>query len=203
MNQGNNRAIIIFVRTPELGKVKTRIAATVGAKRALEIYQSLLTHTQLVCEEIDSERYVFYAGEIDYEDQWSKNSFEKFLQKNGDLGDRMEDAFETVLRKTTPALIIGSDCAELTSEDIERAFIELEDNDVVIGPAEDGGYYLLGMNDLQLFLFRDMPWSEETLLQETIFKIQDRGLRYSLLNTKSDVDFIEDWERSKHLVKST
>lgn len=197
-----SKALIIFVRTPELGKVKTRIARSVGDEKALKIYRALMSHTRKVAEEVDCERYLFYAGEVDHHDEWNPKNFEKFLQAKGDLGQKMEDAFETVIRKTSPVVIIGSDCAELTPKDIDRAFTELEDNDIVIGPANDGGYYLLGMNDLQLFLFDDMPWSEENLLEESIIRIQDRGLRYSLLQTKSDVDYIEDWEESKHLIKA-
>ena len=197
MSQDSQGALIVFVRKAELGKVKTRIAKAVGKETALDIYKQLITHTRKVVEQVQCEKYVFYAGEIDHEDEWNSKDFEKFLQVKGDLGDKMQDSFETVIRKTSPVLIIGSDCPELTTDDIERAFLELEDNDVVIGPAVDGGYYLLGMNDLQLFLFEDMPWSEEELIQETIFKIQDRGLRYSLLSTKSDVDYIEDWNEHK------
>lgn len=202
MSQEVQGALIVFVRKAELGKVKTRIAKTHGDEVALEIYEKLLDHTRIVAEQVNCERYLFYAGEIDNDDAWDGKKFSKFLQQGADLGEKMQDAFETVIRKTTPVLIIGSDCAALTSEDIERAFIELEDNDVVIGPAVDGGYYLLGMNDLQLFLFQDMSWSQESLIEETIFKIQDRGLRYSLLSTKSDVDYHEDWENQKHLVQS-
>ena len=182
--------------------VKTRIAKTHGDECALDIYEKLLNHTRIVCQQVDCERYLFYAGEIDRDDSWDNKLFNKFLQQGNDLGQRMQDAFETVIRKTSPVLIIGSDCAALTAEDIERAFIELEENDVVIGPAEDGGYYLLGMNDLQLFLFQDMPWSQDNLIEETIFRIQDRGLRYSLLSTKSDIDYYEDWEKQKHLIQS-
>lgn len=202
MSQDSQGALIVFVRKAELGKVKTRIAKAVGKETALDIYKQLITHTRKVVEQVQCEKYVFYAGEIDHDDEWNSKEFEKFLQVKGDLGAKIQDSFETVIRKTSPVLIIGSDCPELTPDDIERAFLELEDNDVVIGPAVDGGYYLLGMNDLQLFLFEDMPWSEEELIQETIFKIQDRGLRYSLLSTKSDVDYIEDWNEHKGKILS-
>ncbi len=202
MNQEVEGALIIFVRKATLGKVKTRIAKTHGDETALSIYTQLLDHTRIVAEQVPCERYLFYSEDIDHNDSWSPDAFSKFLQQGNDLGAKMQDAFETVLRKTSPVIIIGSDCASLTEEDIRRAFHELEDNDVVIGPANDGGYYLLGMNDLQLFLFQDMPWSQENLIEETIFKIQDRGLRYALLSTKSDIDYYEDWEDQKHLIQS-
>lgn len=194
-------ALIIFVKNPEPGKVKTRIAASVGNNKAIDIYLKLLKFTSKITQDVDCERYVFYFPLVLEDDVFPASSFHKNLQIKGDLGQKMQTAFAEVLKHHKNAVIIGSDCAELTSSDIERAFEELEENDVVIGPAKDGGYYLLGMNDIQLFLFKDMPWSEDTLLDESIMKVQDRGLNYSLLNMKSDIDFIEDWEANKHLVE--
>ncbi len=194
-------ALIIFVKNPEPGKVKTRIAADVGNDKAIEIYRKLLKFTSKIGQEVDCTRYVFYFPMVLENDEFPDSKFLKDLQIKGDLGEKMQTAFGDILRKHKKAVIIGSDCAELTSDDIQRAFDELEDNDVVIGPAKDGGYYLLGMNDLQLFLFKDMPWSDEKLLDLSIMKVQDRGLNYSLLNMKSDIDYISDWEEHKHLVE--
>ncbi len=194
-------ALIIFVKNPEPGKVKTRIANTVGNDEAISIYKQLLEFTSKIAKSVACERYVFYFPLVLEEDMFDTEYFHKKLQTKGDLGDKMQTAFASVLAKHKHVLIIGSDCAELTSGDIQRGFDELEENDVVIGPAKDGGYYLLGMNDLQMFLFKDMPWSEDSLLEESIMRVQDRGLNYSLLNIKSDIDYIEDWEEYKHLVQ--
>jgi rSAM/selenodomain-associated transferase 1 len=193
-------ALIIFVKNPEPGKVKTRIAKSVGNEKAVEIYKQLLDFTSKIVQNVDCTRYVYYFPMVLENDEFPSSLFNKELQIKGDLGQKMETAFTEVLKRHKSVMIVGSDCAELTSEDIKRGFEELEENDVVIGPAKDGGYYLLGMNDLQLFLFKDMPWSSETLLDESIMKVQDRGLNYSLLNIKSDIDYIEDWEAQKHLV---
>jgi len=196
-----DNALIVFVKNPEPGKVKTRIAKTVGNDKAISIYNELLHFTAKIAKGVDCERYVFYFPLVLEDDMFDSAYFHKDLQIKGDLGQKMQAAFSKILSKHKHAVIIGSDCAELTSADIQRSFDELEENDVAIGPAKDGGYYLLGMNDLQLFLFRDMPWSEDSLLDESIIRIQDRGLNYSLLNIKSDIDYIEDWEKHKHLVR--
>lgn len=195
-----DNAIIIFIRKPELGKVKTRLAKAVGKEKALEIYQKLLDHTRKEALKVDCDRLLFYEGEIDMQDEWSETDFQKFAQSNGDLGDKMKHAFSIALAKYDQVLIVGSDCPEITHKDIDRGFYELEEHDVVIGPARDGGYYLLGMSALQLFLFDNMPWSTETLLEESIIRVQDRSLQYALLKTKSDIDFKEDWEEFKHLL---
>ena len=195
-----NKAVIIFIRKPELGKVKTRLAKGVGQEKALEIYNKLLEHTRKESLKVDCDRFLFYEGEIDTQDQWSDSDFQKFVQCSGDLGSKMKHAFTIALAKYEQVLIIGSDCPEISHKDIKRGFFELEEHDVVIGPARDGGYYLLGMSALQLFLFDDMPWSEENLLEESIIRVQDRGLQYALLKTKSDIDYKEDWEEFKHLL---
>ena len=194
-------ALIVFVKNPEPGKVKTRIANAVGNDEAISIYKQLLQFTAKIAKGVDCERYVFYFPLVLEGDMFDSAYFHKKLQIKGNLGDKMQTAFASVLAKHKHVLIIGSDCAELTSHDIQRGFDELEENDVVIGPAKDGGYYLLGMNDLQMFLFKDMPWSEDSLLDESIIRVQDRGLNYSLLNIKSDIDYIEDWEEHKHLLQ--
>lgn len=192
-------ALIIFVKNPEPGKVKTRIAEAVGNEKAVEIYNQLLKYTANLASGLSCEVYVYYFPLVLENDMFG--DVNRRLQVKGDLGIKMQTAFSEILSKHQKAVIIGSDCAELNRDDIERAFEELEENDVVIGPAKDGGYYLLGMNHLQLFLFKDMPWSEDGVLDQSIMRVQDRGLNYSLLNMKSDIDRIEDWEAQKHLLK--
>ena len=107
----------------------------------------------------------------------------------------MSAAFQEEFVDSTKVIIIGSDCAELSSEDIEAAFSKLRDHDVVFGPAEDGGYYLLGMNAMHEELFHEMPWSQEGLLEETLRKTSALGLSHYELPTKSDIDYWEDWEK--------
>ncbi|NRB46227.1 MAG: glycosyltransferase [Saprospiraceae bacterium] len=189
------RALIIFVRNPELGKVKTRLAQTLGDQRALDIYLALLQHTREIAERIDTDRLVFYSHFIDMEDDWSNTAFEKFLQISGDLGDKIHSGFEKAFEKHSKVLIIGSDCASLTEAIVEEGFKALETHDFVLGPALDGGYYLLGMNQFSPSLFEDIPWSTDQVAALSLDKMKALGGSCHLLPTLSDIDYAEDWEK--------
>ena len=190
------KGVIVFVKNPELGKVKTRLAQTLGDKEALSIYKKLLEYTRSVLLELnEAERFVFYSSFIDEEDEWSATEFQKYLQKGSDLGHRMSSAFETILKRCEQVLIIGSDCAQLTSDHLDQAFAFLDSHDMVIGPSQDGGYYLLGMNHHYPFLFENIVWSSETVFQETVGKAIEHNLKYVELEVLSDIDNEEDWNR--------
>ena len=188
------KLLMIFVRNPELGKVKTRLAKTVGDKRALEIYNDLLQYTRDVSINCTSEKAVFYSHFIDDFDGWSNVVYQKFVQEGGnDLGVRMHNAFKLAFEKGYDSVvIIGSDCLELSTHDLEEAFFSLEKKDVIVGPAKDGGYYLLGMNKLHHQLFENKTWSSENVLLDTLLDIENLNLTYQLLDTLSDVDYEED-----------
>ncbi len=193
-------ALIIFVRKPESGKVKTRIAATAGNEKALAIYCELLDHTRHVSSSVDADRFLFYAGEPDTSDQWSAVLFNKRKQVEGDLGQRMHAAFQELFGAGYErVVIIGSDCFELTPELIAKAFELLYENDVVIGPAADGGYYLLAMKAAQPFLFEDIAWSTDNVFAQTVALMAVRELKYALLPVLTDVDTEADYLRSKKL----
>ncbi len=188
-------ALIIFVRNPELGKVKTRLAATLGQEKALEIYQQLLAHTLTVTKNIAVQKFVFYDGSILKQDLWRKNGYHQLLQKQADLGKKMHNAFETILEKGfNKVVIIGSDCIELTQEIILKAFDLLKTNDVVIGPANDGGYYLLGIKKLYPQLFINKQWSTEDVYETTIRDFKESELKYFELPVLIDIDTEEDWK---------
>ena len=188
------KLLMIFVRNPELGKVKTRLAKTVGDKRALEIYNDLLQYTRDVSTNCTSEKAVFYSHFIDDFDGWSNVVYQKFVQEGGnDLGVRMHNAFKLAFEKGYDIVVlIGSDCLELSTNDIEEAFFSLEKKDVIVGPAKDGGYYLLGMNKLYHQLFENKTWSSENVLLDTLLDIENLNLTYQLLDTLSDVDYEQD-----------
>lgn len=190
-----DRALIIFIRNPELGKVKTRLAQTVGDQEALDIYMALLQHTRQIAESLHTDRLLFYSHFIDEADEWSDQHFQKLLQPTGDLGKKIKLGFETAFEKHKKVLIIGSDCASLRSEIVEEAFKALDTNDFVLGPALDGGYYLLGMNQFTPSLFEDMPWSTEQVAQLSLEKMKALGGTYHLLEPLSDIDYAEDWEK--------
>ena len=187
--------LIIFIKNPEWGKVKTRLAQGVGEERALAIYRALLDHTRAVVQQVDATRLLFYSSFIDEADNWPSTAFRKYLQEGLGLGERMQRAFAQGFTEGGPVVIIGSDCAQLTPAIVEQAFHELESHDFVIGPAEDGGYYLLGMRTYTPLVFEDIPWSTGDVLPDTLLRMRDNAWSYSLLPTLSDIDYQEDWER--------
>jgi len=189
-----NQALIIFIKNPVLGKVKTRLAKSVGDEKALLIYKELLAHTRHTALRVNASRQLYYHEEI-REDEWTEDDFVKRLQKNGDLGHKMKSAFETVLSSYASAIIIGSDCAQLNSDIISGAFKALTYHDLVIGPTLDGGYYLLGMNHLHHSLFDGIKWSTDTVYSDTLAKAAELQLTVAKLETLSDIDHIEDWNQ--------
>ena len=194
--EGTNTAVIVFIKNPELGKVKTRLAKSVGDDKALAIYMQLMEHTRLQMLGVEGvERYVFYSSFVDEDDDWLPIDFKARLQVEGDLGDKIKAAFREVFEVVDQAIIIGSDCAQLDSSHIQSAVDQLEKHDVVIGPTLDGGYYLLGMNGNYETLFEDINWSTETVLQETIDKANQQTISVKLIDKLSDIDYIEDWEQ--------
>jgi hypothetical protein len=184
-------ALIIFVRNPVLGKVKTRIAATIGDENALAVYKYLLQHTKYITESLAVAKFVFYADGVTANDLW--NGYEKCLQSGTDLGERMRNAFEWVLEKGyDKIIIIGSDCFELDEKMIAAAFLKLNDYDIVIGPALDGGYYILGMQSPFKNLFENITWSSSSVLNETNKQIEQQKLSLFLLPSLNDVDEEKD-----------
>ncbi len=184
--------LIIFIKNPELGKCKTRLAVTIGNDNALLVYKKLLAHTRQVSLDLPINRYLFYAQNIDTSDSWDNTQFIKHLQHSGDLGSRMHEAFLNVLKSESKAIIIGSDCPEINPKIIKLAIESLEGFDFVIGPTHDGGYYLLGMKSPSPFLFKDMKWSVESVFEETVARIKKEGKTYAILQKMSDLDNEED-----------
>lgn len=187
--------LMLFVRNPELGKVKTRLAASVGPETALDIYLHLLQHTRSVTQELPMDKVVYYSERVEEQDMWPNQQYQKKLQPAGDLGEKMAAAFEAAFTAGyTSVVIIGSDCLQLTSDIISKAFEELQTHEVVIGPALDGGYYLLGMNHLHPELFQGKRWSTEHVFPDTLYDIERLHLTHALLPALSDVDNLEDLE---------
>ena len=184
--------LIIFVKNPIAGQVKTRIARTVGHERAVAVYQHLLRHTQQVTALFPGQRVVYYGDFINPDDGW--NGYEKQLQTGHDLGERMLNAFrEQFAAGAEKVVIIGSDCLSITPHHLTRAFALLDTADVVIGPATDGGYYLLGMNRPQPMLFEQMPWSQPNLRQLTEEAILVHELTLAQLDELTDIDEWSDY----------
>lgn len=190
-----SNALLIFIKNPEKGKVKTRLAKTLGDDQALRIYLALLEHTRRIALSLEIERYVFYSSFIEKNDAWLATDFHQHLQSDGGLGKRMSIAFETAFQDHQKVVIIGSDCASLTTNIVEKAIKQLDSHDFVIGPAIDGGYYLLGMKMYEPSVFEKIEWSTETVLAATIQRIKSLQKNYYLLPELSDIDYQEDWEK--------
>ena len=183
-----NHTLIIFTKNLVFGKVKTRLASSVGNDKAFEIYKLLITHTHAITHQLSMNKIVFYSDEIEADDLWG-NDYKKQLQVGNDLGERMLNAFEFSFQKSNgKAIIIGCDCPQLTTQIINHAFEQLDNCDVIIGPAEDGGYYLLGMKKLHEQLFANIEWSTNKVLTATIKRCNENKLSYNLLPTLNDVD---------------
>ena len=187
------KLLLVFTRNPELGKVKTRLAKKVGAETALKIYTFLLERTRDIAAKVASDKAVYYSVKIRENDIWDATIFQKHQQFGEDLGLRMLHAFKNGFKAGyEKVIIIGSDLYDLTSETIENAIIALENNEVVIGPAEDGGYYLLGMNSLEEKIFKNKDWGTETVRKDTLEDLRDK--KVFLLGELNDVDVFEDIE---------
>lgn len=183
-------ALIIFARKPVLGKVKTRLATKAGQQKALEIYKLLLAHTRSIASSLLCDKFVFVTEPID-DNFWQEFAAE--MQEGIDLGNRMQHAFNLLFSKGYQhCVIIGSDCPGLSSKMVTIAFQSLNDNDMVIGPATDGGYYLLGMRKMIGEVFINKDWSTSKVFDQTMQDVISLNLSCYLLPQLTDVDEIED-----------
>lgn len=189
-----NKHLIIFVKNKIPGKVKTRLAAGIGPDKAMEVYDRLLSHTHQVTRCLDCDKTVFFSEKIEEEGLWGDGNFALACQSGTELGRRMENAFDMQFAKGAEKVcIIGSDTFEISPEILKASFNALQKHDVVIGPARDGGYYLLGMKELQPELFHNKSWSTEGVLSQTLDDLHRLQLDYFLLPELNDIDHKEDW----------
>lgn len=192
--------LMAFVRNPQLGTVKTRLAATVGDKVALEIYIELMRHTAEVTHKVSADKKVFYSEKIEKYDVWTEMNFSKALQTKGTLGQRMENAFKTAFEKGyKKVIIVGSDLYSLKTSHIEKALNQLDKKEVVIGPSQDGGYYLLGLKKNLPALFRNKSWGTSTVLKETLNDLKFKSI--FLMEPLNDIDNFEDLKKETNLLK--
>lgn len=198
--RGNGRmtheqALIIMVKNPLPGKVKTRLAADIGEVAALNVYKALLQRTAAIAGEIQADRLVFYSDTVDRSDVFLNEAFKKYVQCSGDLGVRMDYAFSIPFKNEyRRAVMIGADCFRLEPRHIRSAFEALDTHDFAIGPANDGGYYLIGMKKWNRWIFNDKPWSAENLLTHTLEDIKAHNASVLQLDYLSDIDTLADLE---------
>jgi rSAM/selenodomain-associated transferase 1 len=182
----------MFAKNPETEKTKTRLARKIGEFKARKIYKQLLNDNIKIHSKASYDFVVYVQGDLDY---FSKVKTKK--QLGADLGEKMMNAFKEQLEYYNKVAIVGSDLI-LESSLVEEAFEELENFDVVIGPSNDGGYYLLGMKKTNN-IFKDISWSTSTVFKETIQKIKTIDLNYSILSKRRDIDTIEDLKHYKDM----
>ncbi len=195
------KAIIVFVKNPEPGKVKTRLAKDIGDVAAVDVYRQLLQHTHDVLVPVEAGKFIFYADAINRLDLWETNLFYKQLQQGNDLGERMQHAFSFLFEiGYDRVLIIGSDCPQLSTMHLNHAFELLETNDVCIGPVDDGGYYLLGLRSIHPPFFSNKAWSTDTVYSSTIKDAEEAGLTVGTTEQLRDVDTLTDWQDLKGLL---
>lgn len=184
-------ALLIFVKNLQPGKVKTRLAATLGDDRAYQIYEYLLDQTYRAVQDVRARKYVCYSDFLEPE---ARHGYQTLVQSGTDLGERMLNAFQEMFaRGAIKTIVIGSDNPDVNSDLINNAFEVLDSVDIVIGPATDGGYYLLGMKVLHPELFHSIPWSTAVVYETTVCRIQESGLNYQSLRELRDIDEEQDW----------
>jgi rSAM/selenodomain-associated transferase 1 len=189
-------AILVFVRAPESGRVKTRLAAEIGDAAALRIYRRLAEHAMAEARSLASDA----ALRIHYTPAAGGDAVATWLgdatylpQEDADLGTRMRSAFAAAFAAGhRRVVIIGSDLPDLSADALRRAFRLLESHPVVLGPAADGGYYLLGMREMISGVFDDVPWSTERVLDITLARLRASGCEPAMLETLRDVDRAAD-----------
>jgi len=182
-----NKRLIILAKRPVLGFVKTRLAKQVGPEMALRIYERMLNKVLGLASQGPS--VVYWTGQGDTPlVECSKE------QSEGDLGQRMLQAVESELGSSAMVVVIGTDCPELRGDHISLVFSLLQNHDVVIGPAHDGGYYLIGMKVAERGLFDDMPWSTSNVFSITLERCRLLRLAVATLPVMHDLDEWTDIE---------
>lgn len=181
-----SQRIAVFTKVPRQGHSKSRLATSIGVEAAQDCYDQLLSHTLTTAMTFQAE--IWYDGIMD-DSAWTKN-LRTYKQCEGGLGERMFSVFRTGCR-----LLIGCDCPVVSVAYLNDAFKQLEQSDLVLGPVEDGGYFLIGMNQPHEEMFHGISWSTGAVLAETIQKADSLNLAVACLPTLWDVDTVSDYNR--------
>ena len=186
--------VLVFEKNAILGQVKTRLASGMGELPALEIYKHLVQLTYSALEEVPVPVWTFFS---DFIPESTHPTVEKsFVQQGQDLGERMSNAFARTFESgRDKVVLIGTDCPTLQSHHLLQAFESLNHSDLVLGPATDGGYYLIGMKGKAAYLFEGIAWSTSQVLSQTLHVASQQGLIVTLLPELDDIDTQEDWQR--------
>ncbi len=185
----------IFVKNPVAGQTKTRLAAGIGHDLALEAYRRLLFRMRNLSKELAStiRIEVWYGNDIPSADLWAETGWPRLEQQGQDLGARMQNALELAFRQgARKVVLVGSDLPHLELKHLTDAFAALDTTPAVVGPATDGGYYLIGLTQMVPRLFDNIAWSTGEVLSSTRARLQDAGFAWQELPALNDLDTIED-----------
>jgi uncharacterized protein len=188
--------LIVFIKNIVKGRVKTRLAADLGEEAALQIYGKLIQNTLKVSARVNADVRILFSDFIDQAIEFPGNGAFRDIQKGMDLGERMLNAFsDGFLAGYRHICLIGSDCYGISTEILTDAYKALRKQDFVLGPSNDGGYYLIGMNFLFPKVFRNKAWSTSTVLDNTLKDITGNASSYSLIPEMVDVDTKADLDQ--------
>ncbi|TYA74829.1 TIGR04282 family arsenosugar biosynthesis glycosyltransferase [Seonamhaeicola marinus] len=186
--------VIVFVKNIKLGKVKTRLAKTIGNEGAFYVYSELVKITERALSKLDTEKRIYFSEAV-VETKWP--NLKKEVQQGRDLGERMKNAFLKGFADGYERIVlIGSDLPDITETHLREGLDALKEKDIVFGPAEDGGYYLIGLSKMNEMVFNNKPWSQPSLLEETLNELNENNITFSTLETLNDIDTFEDLEAS-------
>ena len=188
--------LLVLLKFPTPGKVKTRIAASIGEQAAADLYRNwirrVLDQMQPVRDFAEVVAY-FDGGPCEAFGEWHALAGDWWQQPDGDFGLRLETGFAAGHALGGPVVAVGTDCLDVTASTIRDALMRLQDSDAVFGPADDGGYYLAGTARPLPGLYENIPWSTRTTLQSQLERCRQNGWTTTLLPTMSDLDTWDDW----------
>jgi len=194
-------AIIVFARLPVKGKVKTRLAKELGIDFATSFYKVCAEHTFdeiLELKNTGITPFLFFSEESEFDEikNWSGNKFRYFPQQGRDLGERMLNAFNKIFDAGYKNIIIvGTDAPGITAELINDALDHLKSYNCVIGPTDDGGYYLMGLNSSLDYLFKEMEWSTNSVFSKTLERLKQNNQSYYVMEKMNDIDTKKDLQK--------
>ena len=196
MSRKSDNVLILFVKAPRLGAVKTRLQPELTADQSLQLYQAMvedLAHQFANLDFCDLKLFFYPVNAVGEMKTWLGDTFEYYSQHGNDLGEKMQNAITTMLNSNYKKVVLtGSDIPTLDSATIDHAFSSLNEENIVIGPSSDGGYYLIGMKKQNPEIFRQISWSSGSVLRQTIEKAKSANLKIVELEEKWDIDTYQD-----------
>ncbi|NQW26324.1 MAG: glycosyltransferase [Flammeovirgaceae bacterium] len=189
--------VAVFVKNLIPGTVKTRLAKDLGMDLAMEVYKELVGITAQATDFVKVDKCVYYSEYVELEDQFDDEKYNKHIQEGKELGQRMQNAFYDAFEAGYDKMIlIGSDVPDISSEIIEAGFKQLDKNDIVIGPSEDGGFYLIGMKIAHENLLSHQNYGHDEVLENLLEEVESRDLSVARLKELIDIDTQEDMKKA-------